>query len=300
MTALSRRPGTVAEIAPAKINLYLHVGPVRRDGLHELASLFAFAADGDRVEAAPAREITLRIEGPFAPALARFPVETNLVYRAALALKRAAGVTDGAALTLDKRLPIAAGVGGGSSDAAAALRALVALWGVSMPEDALARLAFSLGADVPACLGARPVYVGGAGERVFKGPRLPPLWVCLVNPRVETPTGPIFRAFDREHPAPPLPDFPAPGRLATLDALGKFLSSTRNDLEPFAVRRNSVIGAARDFVARCSGARLARMSGSGATVFGLFSDGVSAARAARAASARGWWALAAPMAAGGA
>ncbi len=297
MTA-SRRPDAVVEIAPAKINLFLHVGPVRGDGLHELASLFVFAADGDRVCAAPATDISLRIEGPFAPALERFPVESNLVHRAALALKQATGVTTGAALVLDKRLPIAAGIGGGSSDAAATLRALCRLWGIAFPDEALRRLAFSLGADVPACLGARPVYVGGAGERVFEGPRLAPLWVCLVNPRVETPTGPIFRAFDAAHPRPSMPVFPLRRRIETLAAVSAYLSSTRNDLEPFAVRRNSIIGAARDFVARCPGARLARMSGSGATVYGLFSDSVSAGRAARAATARGWWALAAPIAAG--
>lgn len=285
--------GAVVETAPAKINLFLHVGPVRRDRLHDLASLFVFATDGDRITAAPSTDVTLRIEGPFAPALARFPAETNLVYRAALALRRATGTVQGAALTLDKRLPIAAGVGGGSADAAATLRALSRLWGVALPTDALQRLAFSLGADVPACLSATPVFVGGAGERVVRGPVLPPLWVCLVNPRVETPTGPIFRAFDRANPAPKPPGFPAPKRLETIDAVSRFLASTCNDLEPYAIRRNSVIGAARDFVALCPGARLARMSGSGATVFGLFSDCVSAERASRAASARGWWSLAA-------
>lgn len=300
MTAL-RSPGPVVEIAPAKINFYLHVGPVRADGLHDLASLFVFAADGDRITAAPASEISLKIEGPYAPALSRFPVESNLVFRAARVLQAAlgttGGATPGAAITLDKRLPIAAGVGGGSADAAATLRALAALWDVSLPAETMRRLAFSLGADVPACLSRSPVYVAGAGERVTPGPVLPPLWVCLVNPRVETPTGPIFRAFDRANPSPAPPARPTPTRLASLDALSVFLASTRNDLESFAILRNSVIGLARDFVARCPGARFARMSGSGSTVFGLFSDGVSASRAARAASARGWWALAAPIAA---
>lgn len=288
---------TVVETAPAKINLFLHVGPVRPDGLHALASLFIFAEDGDRVSATAASDLSLQITGPFAAALSRFPVQSNLVYRAALALKRAAGVTAGAALTLDKRLPIAAGVGGGSADAAATLRALSKLWGVSLPDEAMRRLAFSLGADVPACLSARPVYVGGAGENVSDGPTLPPLWACLVNPRVETPTGPIFRAFDRDNPSPPPPAFPRPMRLPTIATVSDFLSSTRNDLEPFAVRRNSVIGAARDFVAGCAGAQVGRMSGSGATVFGLFSDRISAERAAHAAAARGWWSLAAGVAA---
>lgn len=297
MSVPAQLKGAITEVAPAKINLYLHVGPVRRDGLHDLASLFVFATDGDRVAATRSRDLSLRIEGPYAAALTRFSVESNLVYRAAVALRRECGVSMGAALTLDKRLPIAAGIGGGSSDAAAALRVLCRLWDVAPPKEILRRLAFSLGADVPACLSARPVYVAGAGERVSTGPVLPPLWVCLVNPKVETPTGPIFRAFDRANPSPPPPGIPTPGRLATIGDVGAFLSTTRNDLEPFAVRRNSVIGAARDFVAGCPGAQLARMSGSGATVFGLFADSISAERAARAASARGWWSLAAPIAA---
>lgn len=283
----------VAEIAPAKINLFLHVGPVRRDRLHALASLFVFADDGDRIEAEPADGLHLAVSGPFAPALAPFPPASNLVLRAAHALKTAFGVKEGAALTLRKRLPVAAGIGGGSADAAAALRALVRLWRLDVAPQTLARLAFKLGADVPACLAGRPVFVRGAGEIVTPGPGLPPFAVCLVNPRVETPTGPVFRAFDAAHPHPPTPDAPAPGRLATLTDLVAWLQQTRNDLEPFAVFRNSVIGAARDFVADCSGSRLARMSGSGSTVFGVFSDVTAAERAARAAQARGWWALAA-------
>lgn len=280
----------VAEVAPAKVNLFLHVGPTRADGLHELASLFVFAADGDVVEAEPADGLHLAVTGPFAAALKPFPVESNLVWRAALALQSACGVRRGAALTLRKRLPVAAGVGGGSSDAAAALRALVRLWELDVSPHLLRRIAFRLGADVPACLSAAPVYVGGAGERIMPGPKLPPLWLCLVNPRVETPTGPVFRAFDAAHPSPLSPSLPRVTRLATPTDVAAYLEATRNDLEPFAVRRKSVIGAARDFVAECSGARLARMSGSGATVFGLFADGAGASRAAQAAKAKGWWA----------
>ncbi|MBY0421593.1 MAG: hypothetical protein K2Q06_04760, partial [Parvularculaceae bacterium] len=186
----------------------------------------------------------------------------------------------------------AAGIGGGSADAAATLRALVRLWNLDVAPAELAGLAFALGADVPACLAARPVYVGGAGERVLAGPTLPPTAICLVNPRVETPTGPIFRAFDAGNPHPPSPAFPRPTGFANLTDLALFLSGTRNDLEAFAVRHNSVIGVARDFVADCSGALVARMSGSGATVFGVFSSGVAAKRAERAAAAKGWWALA--------
>lgn len=282
----------IREAAPAKINLWLHVGPVRADRLHAIESLFVFADDGDMVSAAPARDLTLTVVGPFAAALSGFPIESNLVLKAAHALRKEADIGQGAALMLDKRLPVAAGVGGGSADAAAALRALVRLWRLDISETRLARLAFSLGADVPACLARAPVYVGGAGEEIAPGPVLPPLFVCLVNPRVETPTGPIFRAFDRENPAPSAPLRLRPSRLSTLAEVRAALAAARNDLEPHAVRRQGVIGIAQEFLAESPGAIFSRMSGSGATVFALYGDRQSAARAARRAAARGWWALA--------
>ena len=289
----------IREAAPAKINLWLHVGPVRADGLHAIESLFVFAEDGDIVSAAPARELTLAVEGPFASALSGFPVESNLVFKAASLLKKAARVKQGAALTLDKRLPVAAGIGGGSADAAAALRALVRLWRLDISEAMLARLAFSLGADVPACLARAPVYVGGAGEVLAPGPSLPPLWACLVNPGVETPTGPIFRAFDLENPAPAAPLRLRPSRLATLGDVKRAFAASRNDLEPYAAGRENIIGSARKFLAESPGAIFSRMSGSGATVFALYGNRPAAARAARRAAAKGWWSLAAKIASGG-
>ena len=168
----------IVETAPAKINLYLHVGPLRGDGLHELASLFVFAYDGDIVTAAPSSDLSLTINGPFASALDGFPVTSNLVWRAADLLRHRFGVGDGAALTLEKNLPIAAGIGGGSADAAAALRALRKLWLLDISDVALAALSFELGADVPACLARAPVNVTGAGEILAPGPVLPPLWIC--------------------------------------------------------------------------------------------------------------------------
>lgn len=288
----------IEETAPAKINLFLHVGPVRADGLHELASLFVFADDGDRISVEPSRDLSLKITGPFADALRAFPVKTNLVWRAADALRREAGISEGAAITLDKRLPIASGIGGGSADAAAALRALVRLWRLDIGGEALKRLAFGLGADVPACIDRRPVYVTGAGETIANGPRLPPVWTALVNPRVETPTGPIFRAFDAANPNPAAPSLPAARALTDYSALADYLAPTRNDLEPLAINRQAVIGAARDFLAECPGCLLSRMSGSGATVFGLFTTAAAARQAAQRARARGWWAMAAQLAAG--
>ena len=285
----------IVETAPAKINLYLHVGPVREDGLHDLASLFVFAEDGDRVTAAPSGGFSLEVTGPFALALAGLPPEDNLVLRAARRLREACGVDAGAALTLEKNLPVAAGIGGGSADAAAALRALARLWKADISEDALARLAFALGADIPACLAGAPVNVGGAGEEITPGPVLPPLWICLVNPGVETPTGPVFRAFDEARPAPPRPEFvafAAPQTLPDYDALQEALAASRNDLQPFAAARAPAIAQALALLEQAPGALIARMSGSGATCFALFASQTATRRAAREAQGRGWWAMA--------
>lgn len=290
---------TEEEIAPAKINLYLHVGPRRADSLHAIESLFIFADDGDKITASAAPEISLDIAGPFAGALAGAPRQSNLVWRAAAGLKAAAGVDRGAALRLEKRLPVAAGIGGGSSDAAAALRALCRLWRVDIGETALKGLAFGLGADVPACLARRPVFVSGAGEEMDEGPSLPPLWVCLVNPGAPMATSPVFAAFDRRFPAPPAPRrAPATG-LRSYGELCDYLKETRNDLEPFACERERSIAAVRSFLAECPGCLVARMSGSGATVFGLFASREAAGRAARRGAALGWWSMAARVESGG-
>ncbi len=281
----------IQEIAPAKINLYLHVGPLRRDRLHDLRSLFLFADDGDTVTAAPARDLSLTITGPFAAPLLREPLENNLVLRAARRLRAVGDLESGARLTLDKRLPIASGVGGGSADAAATIRALMKLWRLEIGDGALQKLAFSLGADVPACLSRAPLLVSGAGERVSPGPRLPPLAVCLVNTRVAMPTGPVFRAFDAANPAPMPPADPSFEGLAGMSGVRALLERTRNDLEPFAIARAPSVRDAIELLSRAPGALPARMSGSGATVFALFASRRAAARAAQAMRGRGWWAM---------
>ncbi|WDI33210.1 4-(cytidine 5'-diphospho)-2-C-methyl-D-erythritol kinase [Hyphococcus flavus] len=284
----------IVETAPAKINLYLHVGPLRSDGFHELASLFVFASKGDIVQVEASNNITLEITGPYAEELAGAPVKENLVWRAAEALRSATQTNHGAAITLNKQLPVAAGVGGGSADAAAALRALGRLWKVDISTDALERLAFRLGADVPACLYRSPVSVTGAGERVEAGPALPPLWCCLVNPGVPMPTGPIFRAFDTAYKNPKLPETVVMGRV-DYTTLSFALQQTSNDLEPFACERAPVILSVLEQMRSAPGAMLARMSGSGATCFGLFSSGAAAERAAQKARGHGWWALASAL-----
>lgn len=287
----------ITEIAPAKINLYLHVGPARADGLHDLASLFVFAGNGDRIFVEDADALSLRIEGPFASALEGLPPQDNLIWRAAQLLRQECGVSKGAAITLEKNLPIASGIGGGSADAAAALRALVKLWDVSISDDALGLLSFHLGADVPACLRRAPVNVAGAGEKLLPGPVLPPLWICLVNPGVDMPTGPVFRAFDAANPSPPAPKTVAPGGV-NYDAVKQLMSGTRNDLEPAARALAPEIDAVLDYLNARPGALGARMSGSGATCFALFASSEAARRAQYDAESRGWWALASALSIG--
>lgn len=288
----------IEAVAPAKINLFLHVGPVRPDGLHELFSLFVFADGGDRLTAALAPRLSLDVEGPFAAALAGSPQEENLVWRAGNALGALCGgdARKGAAIVLEKNLPVAAGVGGGSADAAAALRLLTDLWDAPASEEALRDLAFSLGADVPACLSAAPVYVAGAGEKVMPGPSLPPLWTALVNPGVATPTGPVFQAFDRAHPDPETPTMPAaPFAFSDVGAVRSFLQTTRNDLEPHAIAAAPVIADVLGFLCETNDVICARMSGSGATCFGLYPTASDAQNAASAARDKGWWSMSAEI-----
>jgi 4-diphosphocytidyl-2-C-methyl-D-erythritol kinase len=284
----------IRETAPAKLNLYLHVGPLRRDGRHALASFFVFTEDGDAVTVKAAHDISLTISGPAAGALADLPPWDNLVWKAADLLRETCGVTQGAAIRLEKNLPTAAGIGGGSADAAAALRALVKLWNIEITDDALAQLAFRLGADVPACLTGAPALVAGAGEEVSPGPALPPLWACLVNPGVEIPTGPVFQAFDAANPAPAAPTAPALGE-ASYDALTQMMGATRNDLQPAAIACAPGIVDIIKRLGQYRGALGARMSGSGATCFALFSTAADAERARAESHNEGWWAMASPL-----
>src|SRR5207248_9496768 len=196
------RPRTAAEpteggvavraFAPAKVNLYLHVIGRRADGYHLLDSLIAFADIGDTITAAPADALALTVDGPEAAGIAGLG-DDNLVLRAARLLRERGGIEAGAALHLDKRLPAAGGIGGGSSDAAAALRALAHLWGRPLDDKALAALALELGADVPACLAARPVWVGGIGERLEPVATLPQAGIVLANPRRKLSTAAVFQ-----------------------------------------------------------------------------------------------------------
>jgi len=279
--------------APAKLNLYLHVTGRRSDGYHTLESLIGFVGLADTVTAAPAGDFTLTVGGPFAGPLSGVAAGDNLVLRAARALARAAGVDGGAALHLDKHIPVAAGLGGGSADAAAALRALSALWGVP-PDLALDDLALALGADVPVCLAARPRFVSGIGEGLRAVAPLPAAGVLLVNPRVAVETAATFAAFDAAFDAAGAPfvrrDAPI-GPFASASALARALAGCANDLTAAAQAQAPVIAAVLDALAGLPGCRLARMAGSGATCFGLFDDAAAAAQAGRFLSAAqgGWW-----------
>lgn len=264
----------VTEIAKAKLNLALHVRARRPDGYHELETLFAFVADGDVVRVEPAEADRFTITGPFGALLSG--EGDNLVTRAARAFRERFG--GGAhAITLDKRLPVASGIGGGSADAAATLRALGRLHGVAVEE--MFDIADKLGSDVPACLFGRNAIGRGRGEQLEPVAGLPGTPVLLVNPGVAVSTAEVFRRWDGVDRGP-LPVDPRTGR---------------NDLEPPARAIAPVIDAVLAALAAAPGAGLVRMSGSGATCFALFEDAARRDAAAEALVGRGWWMLASDL-----
>lgn len=280
--------------APAKINLFLHVGPRRADGYHALQSLVCFAAAGDVLSFASADTLSLSIDGPFAAGLQG--EGDNLILRAARALAAQTGIVKGAAIALTKNLPVASGIGGGSADAAAALRGLVKLWDVQISDDDLHTVALSLGSDVPVCVASRPAMMAGRGERVTPVAALPLLPMVLVNPGVAVSTGEVFRRLARtaEDVLPPLPPYPECGDAAAL--LG-FLAQTCNDMEPAARAIAPVIGEVLSALT-ASGAMLARMCGSGATCYGLFESDAAAQAVARTIrdAHPSWWVVATKIA----
>jgi 4-diphosphocytidyl-2-C-methyl-D-erythritol kinase len=264
------------EIARAKINLALHVLGRRPDGYHALDTIFAFAEAGDVLRARSAETLSLRIEGPFAAGLEGG--ERNLVLRAARALQAEFGVEAGAALILDKRLPVAAGLGGGSADAAAALRLLVRLWDLDAGNERLAPLAARLGADVPACLLSRTVRGTGKGDALQPVDlALAGTPLLLVNPGVPLSTRAVFERW-KPPGSGPLPPDPGAGG---------------NDLEPPAVALVPEVGDLLGALRRCAGATVVRMSGSGATCFAFFEDERSRDEAAASFAAQrpAWWCL---------
>jgi len=273
----------VIEEAQAKINLHLHVIGQRPDGYHLLDSLVVFAEVGDRLTAVPAADLLLTITGPFATGLHAEP--DNLVLRAAKLLAAEAGIAPYGHLILEKHLPVSSGIGGGSADAAAALRLLCRLWGISLEPDLLNPIAERLGADVPVCLSGQPARLAGIGERLRPAPALPPMGIVLVNPGVAVSTPAIFKlrsgAFS-ENAA-----FPSGWPDAA--ALAATLRTTSNDLQPAACRLEPVIACVLAALSADPACLLARMSGSGATCFGLYDSGTAAKRAAAGFVRAGWW-----------
>ncbi len=269
--------------ARAKLNLFLHVTARRADGYHCLDSLVIFADLADSVMVEASDDLSLTITGPFAAGL---PTDRrNLVVRAAVLLARAAGIKARARIVLHKILPVAAGIGGGSADAAAALLALRRLWQVPMDDSGLHDLARQLGADIPVCLSARPSVISGIGHDVVRAPALPSFALLLANPNQALATAEVFR-----HLPPPLRQHdPWPGE--PVENLASALARTCNDLEPAARQLVPVIDEVLTDLAALPQCRLARMSGSGATCFGLFDD-LAAARAGAcqlAEKRRSWW-----------
>jgi 4-diphosphocytidyl-2-C-methyl-D-erythritol kinase len=272
-----------AETAPAKVNLFLHVVGRRSDGYHLLDSLAVFPDIGDTLRAAPADSFSLALEGPFGGSLQAVP--DNLVLRAARGLAALTGVRAGARLTLVKTLPVASGIGGGSADAAAALRLLGRLWSVVPAATALRALASRLGADVPVCLAGRPSRMGGVGEVLSPAPELPAFGLVLVNPGVAVSTPDVFRARIGGFSAPAA--LPSGWRDAT--AMARDLAALANDLESPAVALCPAIATVLAALRTTPGCLLARMSGSGATCFGVFAGSVAAAAAAEIVRRPGWW-----------
>jgi 4-diphosphocytidyl-2-C-methyl-D-erythritol kinase len=276
-------PSDLSEPAPAKVNLFLHVLGRRADSYHLLDSLASFADVGDTLRAAPAAALTLTVEGPFAGDLAREP--DNLVLRAARALAAEFGVTAGARLVLAKHLPVSSGIGGGSADAAAALRLLCRLWRIEPNPAVLARLAGALGADVPVCLAGRVSRMGGIGEQLGPAPGLPACGIALINPGIALPTADVFRR--RSGAWSGRAELPASWRDAA--AMADCLKRCANELQAPAIALRPAIGEVLAALAAAPGCLLARMSGSGATCFGLFADPTAARRTASWLQRPGWW-----------
>ena len=272
--------------APAKINLALHVTGRRADGYHLLDSLVTFAGVGDVVTVSPAPVVSLEITGPEGNGLGAGP--DNLVLRAAAVFDPPG---QGARITLDKRLPVASGIGGGSADAAAAISGLAQLWGRPLPDQGKV---LALGADVPVCLHGQTCRMQGVGERLSPVPPLPPVWAVLANPRVPVATPAVFRAVTARD-NPPLPE--TLPRLPDAAALAAWLTTRRNDLQAAAITVAPPIAATLAALSALPGALIARMSGSGATCFALFATPAQAAEAADRLhrAAPGWWVAAAAL-----
>ncbi len=286
-TGLAEGGVAVSVIAPAKVNLFLHVVGRRSDGYHLIQSLFAFASFGDQLTVSANHDIRIELAGPFSQNL---DAEDNLVLKAARALARAANLDNpGAKIRLCKNLPVAAGIGGGSADAAATLRALQEFWQIRMTDENLLKIALELGADIPACYVGRPMIVGGIGEEMVPYKNLPNIPLLLVHPGQEMSTHEVFAAYERQAPA-----FTEQIPVSSISEgieVWELLVRTRNDLGVISAQIAPQVTRCLQEISRTSKCRLARMSGSGACCFGLYDDQQSAGSAAEVIKSLypRWW-----------
>ncbi len=279
-------PHSFQVFAPAKVNLFLHVTGKRADGYHTLQSLMVFADAGDALSFGEHEGFIVETAGPFADDLPK--TEDNLIDKAARLLAAEYAVPLRGKIVLTKNLPVASGLGGGSADAAAALRGLARLW--DLPEEAsrLRALGLRLGADLPACIGSRAVFADGIGEVLTAMKDMPALHLVLVNPRVSVPTAEVFKKRQGAFSEP----LPVPEKI-TAD----FLGECRNDLTQAAIAVAPEIGDVLRAVGTTNGCLFARMSGSGATCFGFYEDAGAAGQAANVLTAAhpAWWIRAAKV-----
>jgi 4-diphosphocytidyl-2-C-methyl-D-erythritol kinase len=277
-------------LAPAKVNLFLNVTGRREDGYHLLESLFVFTELADRIDGWHSELPHFHVSGEFAGDVTAD--QHNLVMKACEIMRRESGITRVLSFCLEKYIPVAAGLGGGSADAAAMLKALNEYWALGWPTEKLARLAGELGADVPACLSERAVIARGIGDELSPAPALPKVSLLLANPRIPTATPDVFRTFTKANASIRPRDLPPlPREWATVDALVTDLGLRGNDLLPAALAVTPAIGAVLEALQAIGNAPYAGLSGSGATCFAILPDDDAAAEAGERLhhDHPGWW-----------
>ncbi len=292
---MSSGGAALRELAPAKINLFLHIVGRRADGMHLLDSLVVFAKLGDIVTVRPGKSLSLTRDGPMADDLP--PVEEDLVFRAANLLAELAPEPAGAAIHVEKNLPVAAGIGGGTADAAAAIRALVRLWCLDLPADRLTGFVEELGADFPVCLESQPSRVGGIGEQISSPGQLAPLHAVLINPRVAISTAEVFAGVAAISSGQAAESAVGEKWAAEPRELALQLAACRNDLADAAISLCPAIGDVLTALTGRPDCLLSRMSGSGTTCFGLFATSAEAEAAAVTLQHENpdWWIVATPL-----
>jgi len=272
-------------IAPAKINLFLHIVGKRENGYHELDSLAVFTTFGDTLEFIPSDTLRFEIQGPFAHEMGSH--SGNIVLKAAESLRAATKCRAGVRIVLHKHIPVGAGLGGGSSDAAATLKALNDLWGLQLSDSKLAEIGMTLGSDVPVCLKQGAAYIRGIGDEILPVTLKGNIWIILVNPLKPLLTADVFKAYK----APFSKSLKPIHHFNDTETLLKHIAELRNDLQPVAVSLMPEIDLILQAIAGTEGCRLARMSGSGATCFGIYASQALALAAQHAItqSYPRWW-----------